>query len=93
MLRKQENTNQLQVLQTKLYELEDEIKKIKSSLKNDSSKVMGMEQVLGSNSNKTIGNNLVGMGIKGFSEKKLAEKMLQIVTSSIKSSVPSSFMR
>ena len=83
MLRKQENTDQLQVLQAKVNKLETEINTLKASLKNSQHQKL---------SNPTSGFKQ-HLGREKFSEKQFADKVLKIFSSSFKSSTPNSFMR
>ena len=90
MLRKQESNNQLQILQAKVNELETEIKNLKSSFKyNSSHQQVGHDQF----TRKMIDKPNIRNNSQGFSEEKLAKKMLEIFTSSFNKSTPSSFMR
>jgi mRNA-degrading endonuclease HigB of HigAB toxin-antitoxin module len=94
MLRRQENINQLQILQNKVNELEIEVRNLKSSLKNNLlQQPKNINHVFGINKERSNSRNAIGIAGQEFSEQKLAARMLKIFTTSFKNSVPSSFMR
>ena len=94
MLRKQENVNQLQILQNKLNELEIEVRNLKLSLKNNSlQQPKNINHVFGVKQERSHSRNAIGLVRQNFSEQKLASRMLKIFTNSFKNPIPSSFMR